>query len=133
MNIPISLDARKIKKLSNDNTLGAACVTGSIRYCEADGFGRDGVLLYIKPTLIGNENADILNYSKTHPEFPHQSTADQFFDEDQFESYRSLGYQTARSALNAVFRKSLRREGWTGPLRKYRTERICSLLTFTPP
>jgi len=133
MNIPISLDARKIRKLSNDNTLGAACVTGSIRYCAADGFGRDGVLLYIKPTLIGNENADILNYSKTHPEFPHQSTADQFFDEDQFESYRSLGYQTARSALNAVFKKSLRRPGWTGSLRKYRTERICSLLTFTPP
>ncbi|MCS0616100.1 patatin-like phospholipase family protein [Massilia kyonggiensis] len=132
MNIPISLDARKIKKLSNDNTLGAACVTGRIRYRAADGFGRDGVLLYIKPTLIGDENADILNYSKTHPEFPHQSTADQFFDEDQFESYRSLGYQTARSALNAVFAASLRHPGWTGSLRKYRTERICSLLTRTP-
>ncbi|HSB26579.1 MAG TPA: hypothetical protein VLE19_01930, partial [Pyrinomonadaceae bacterium] len=28
---------------------------------------------------------------KSHPTFPHQSTADQFFDEPQFESYRILG------------------------------------------
>jgi hypothetical protein len=31
--------------------------------------------------------------------FPHQSTADQFFDEQQFESYRLLGWVTAKAAL----------------------------------
>ena len=30
--------------------------------------------------------------------FPHQSTADQFFDEAQFESYRALGAHVARRA-----------------------------------
>jgi hypothetical protein len=48
-------------------------------------------LLYIKPSLIGNEPADVLTYHKAHPDFPHESTGDQFFDEAQWESYRKLG------------------------------------------
>jgi hypothetical protein len=59
----------------------------------------DGTLLYIKPAVVGTENADVLNYRKAHPDYPHQSTADQWFDEAQFESYRALGYHITRSAL----------------------------------
>ena len=64
-----------------------------IRYTSVDkGPGvRDGVLLYIKPTVYGDEPRDVLEYKKSFPAFPHQSTGDQFFDEPQFESYRMLG------------------------------------------
>ncbi len=34
---------------------------------------------------------DVWQYAKLHPTFPHQTTADQWFDELQFESYRALG------------------------------------------
>jgi hypothetical protein len=51
----------------------------------------DGILLYIKPTLYGDEPRDVLEYKESFPAFPHQSTGDQFFDEPQFESYRMLG------------------------------------------
>ncbi len=55
----------------------------------------DGKLVYIKPVLNGNEPLDVLHYARAHAKagkaFPHQSTADQFFDEGQFESYRKLG------------------------------------------
>jgi hypothetical protein len=51
----------------------------------------DGVLLYLKPTIYGNEPRDVLEYKESFPSFPHQSTGDQFFDEPQFESYRMLG------------------------------------------
>jgi hypothetical protein len=51
----------------------------------------DGILLYIKPTVYGDEPHDVLEYKKGFPAFPHQSTGDQFFDEPQFESYRMLG------------------------------------------
>ncbi|HEV7902201.1 MAG TPA: patatin-like phospholipase family protein [Pyrinomonadaceae bacterium] len=51
----------------------------------------DGMLLYLKPTLYGDEPRDVLEYKKSFPTFPHQSTGDQFFDEPQFESYRMLG------------------------------------------
>jgi hypothetical protein len=49
------------------------------------------VLLYLKPSLTGNEPADVLEYAAQHKTFPHETTADQFFDESQFESYRRLG------------------------------------------
>ena len=64
----------------------------NIRYSCIDGDGvPNGTLLYIKPAIYGTEPRDILEYKKSFPAFPHQSTADQFFDEPQFESYRMLG------------------------------------------
>ncbi|WP_220461522.1 patatin-like phospholipase family protein [Rugamonas apoptosis] len=62
----------------------------------------EGELLYIKPTLCAarREPVDVLNYSSNHPSFPHQSPADQFFDESQFESYRQLGLHLAGACLD---------------------------------
>jgi hypothetical protein len=54
--------------------------------------GWEGWLLYIKPTLVGDEPADIVQYHRAHLPFPQETTADQFFDEAQWESYRMLGY-----------------------------------------
>jgi hypothetical protein len=33
----------------------------------------------------------VTQYYKAHPDFPHESTANQFFNESQFESYVRLG------------------------------------------
>jgi hypothetical protein len=48
-------------------------------------------LLWLRPCVLGNEPIDVLNYRARHPEFPEQSTGDQFFDDAQWESYRRLG------------------------------------------
>lgn len=48
-------------------------------------------ILVIKPRLISSLAADVFNYARINPDFPNQTTADQFFDEAQFESYRQLG------------------------------------------
>ena len=71
---------------------GRNCSVAKIRYSAVDGntAGRDGILVYIKPTLDGNEPVDIIHYVNTNPAFPHESTLDQMFGETQFESYRSL-------------------------------------------
>lgn len=58
-----------------------------------------GILIYLKPTLTGDESTDIRNYAGENPDFPHQSTNDQWFDESQFESYRKLGYHIAGTAF----------------------------------
>lgn len=67
------------------------CALGRIKYSATDGEGTDGFLLYIKPLLFGDEPADVRNYAAANPEFPHESTADQWFTESQLESYRALG------------------------------------------
>lgn len=59
----------------------------------------DGTLLYIKPSLNGNEPQDVLAYARLNQGFPHESTADQWFDEPQFESYRRLGFHCMDEVL----------------------------------
>jgi hypothetical protein len=71
-----------------------------------------GKLFYIKASLPPrqdknsvNQNSlpdDVLRYSEKHKTFPHQSTADQWFDELQFESYRALGQHIGRAATIAI-------------------------------
>ena len=68
------------------------CAIGRVMYSEVDGPGvEDGVLIYIKPAFYGTEPPDVFNYARTSPDFPHESTANQFFTDAQFESYRRLG------------------------------------------
>lgn len=64
---------------------------GSIRYDRVDRNAPEGVLVYLKPSLTGEEPSDVQDYATHHKAFPHESTSDQFFDESQFESYRHLG------------------------------------------
>jgi len=54
-----------------------------------------GLLLYLKLSVTGNESELIRRYRTNHPQFPHQSTLDQFFDQEQFEAYRQLGVHVA--------------------------------------
>ena len=37
----------------------------------------------------------IRGYKGAHPDFPDETTADQFFNEDQFDAYRLLGNEIA--------------------------------------
>ena len=76
---------------------------GSIRY----GHGDRGVIIYIKPTLTGNEPEDILQYLGKHNSFPHESTGDQFYNEAQWESYRRLGFHTAHHIFQYASRSIL--------------------------
>lgn len=48
-------------------------------------------ILVLKPRVIAGLPADVYNYAALNRAFPNESTADQFFNEAQFESYRQLG------------------------------------------
>ena len=60
------------------------------------------MLLYVKATLTGDEEEDVLDYQRRHPRFPHQSVRDQSLTEAQWESYRQLGQHCA----GPLFRKA---------------------------
>ena len=78
------------------------CAVGTVHYEQAHEGETPGTIIYLKPALTGDEPTDVRHYAAEHPEFPHQSTADQAFDEAQFESYRRLGFHIARKVLGAV-------------------------------
>lgn len=53
---------------------------------------RRGILVYIKSSLTGDENDYVFHYKKRYSDFPHETTLDQLFSEEQFEAYRALGF-----------------------------------------
>jgi hypothetical protein len=73
-----------------------------VRYSAAEGSAEDGVLIYVKPALSGDEPEDVFAYAQKGPTFPHESTIDQFFDEPQFESYRALGAHSGDELCDAL-------------------------------
>jgi hypothetical protein len=96
--IPIDFDQMNIYPRSQIDAAkqpGRNCAIGRIRYSAVDGSNApDGIIVYIKPACYGDEPRDIYEYFKRSKTFPHESTADQFFSESQFESYRMLGAYT---------------------------------------
>ena len=73
-------------------------VVGTIHYSDvhAEMLGltkdeRTGTLIVVKPNRTPGASVDVLQYGFANDDFPQQSTADQWYDEQQFESYRRLG------------------------------------------
>jgi Patatin-like phospholipase len=63
---------------------------------------RVGDIVWVKPTVIAKSAADVRQYRRAHSDFPQQSTAEQWYDESQFESYRRLGYESGLQAFAEV-------------------------------
>ncbi|KWV60465.1 hypothetical protein AS156_29235 [Bradyrhizobium macuxiense] len=59
-----------------------------------------GVLIYLKSSLSGDENDYVAAYKAAHPAFPHESTMEQLFSEEQFECYRALGEHIGRRMIS---------------------------------
>ena len=90
----IDLDVKSIRLQKEGYSL-AHCAVGLIKYSN----GSIGYLIYFKASMTGDEEVGVTQYRATHPSFPHETTADQFFSEDQFESYRQLGRHVVRHTL----------------------------------
>lgn len=56
----------------------------------------DMKIVLIKPRVIASAPIDVHQYAGSNPTFPQQTTADQFFDEAQWESYRKLGLEIGK-------------------------------------
>ena len=101
--VEIDIDLTALRQRDAHGHTAAHAALGTITYPDqptpgtggAGGPAPTGQLLYLKATLTGHEPEDVLEYAHQNSTFPHQSTGDQFFSEDQFESYRQLGYFAA--------------------------------------
>lgn len=70
-------------------------MTGTIHYAD----GTEGTMVYLKSTMIEETSFKVKGYKAQEPDFPDQSTADQFFDDVQFEAYRELGFTITDSMI----------------------------------
>ncbi len=129
VNIAIDLAPLVPRKSADGAMLSVkSVVTGKVFYAD----GKEGKIIYMKSSMNQTEEdphvelnpADpkeaakkvaeeirlpqekmpvyILNYLKTNPTFPHQSTSDQYFDEIQFEAYRMLGEHIGKQAVEHI-------------------------------
>lgn len=123
LNVTVDIDLRPLEmtlKSAGDVAAGERqkkvfskdCVAvGRITYSSEE----YGTLLYVKASIphvkaAGNGSkkvthdasnlvpVNVLNYYDTHPQFPQESTGDQFYDAAQFEAYRQLGLYAGRIA-----------------------------------
>jgi hypothetical protein len=93
LGVPITLASGSTA--ADEKERDAHYAIATIHYSHVDPGVRDGMIIYVKPVLTGDEPIDVSRYAAAHKDpknpFPQQSTMDQFFDEAQFESYRQLG------------------------------------------
>jgi Patatin-like phospholipase len=103
LGIPIVFrDGIHMKKGAHKDNMYCALAKIHYDYVDQVASASAGDLLYIKAGITGEEPPDVTQYAKTHPTFPHESTANQFFNEAQFESYRHLGHHAVRTILHQV-------------------------------
>jgi len=106
LGVDIEIDTSALMPLQGTGLSMHHCALGVIRYDRLSPRGGVGYLLYVKATMSGSEPKDVAQYRSAHPAFPHQSTADQFFDEPQFESYRRLGLHIGETVLRSAVARS---------------------------
>lgn len=105
-NIDIKIDIRPLEPETIDpkNIMSSECsvVEGEVRYPDYS----VGKIFYLKSSVALKTDkplpVNVYNYHKKHPDFPHQSTADQYFDDAQFEAYRALGFHIAGEASGKI-------------------------------
>ena len=103
LGVRVDIDVSKIRaqavlahKNQGNAAIGPHSAIGKLEYDD----GSSGVLVYIKSSVSGDENDYIKDYNRRNPDFPHETTADQFFSEEQFEVYRALGFHAMDGFLN---------------------------------
>jgi len=97
LGINIELDMTPLRP-NSDRYTEKHYVKGIINYPNE----KNGIIIYIKTTMTGKEPEDLLAYRRYNPSFPDESTANQFFNEDQFESYRKLGEVAGKEVCTEI-------------------------------
>jgi hypothetical protein len=93
----IDLDPAPV--LPDANGLGRdTAAAGRIRYPDQ----QDAKLVYARAVLTEQSSWDLHAFRARDARFPNHSTTKQFFSDEQFEAYRTLGYEAGRRALELL-------------------------------
>jgi len=119
--VVIEIDTEAIRPAGTPPASPRHVAIGRIAYPEGC-----GILVYIKASMTGDEPMDVKEYHRAHEEFPHQTTADQFFNESQFETYRALGQHITDGAFPVWLAHA--DEPW-----EMTAARLFAVITVNPP
>ncbi len=93
--------------LNPSRVMQAAAATGFAPTLAAQGAfrypnGVTGTLVLCKLAMSDDVSWDVHAWGRSHPEFPHDSTAQQLYGDREFEAYRRLGESAAEMALKLL-------------------------------
>src|SRR5262249_39691662 len=119
---PISARTRAVTEEVTNRTVnicnGPHIAIGRIDYPPlkgGEGIREQAIPVYSKTAISGDENDYILGYKAKRMNFPHESTADQIFSEEQLEVYRALGEHIVSQFFEGLDEVAARRDQ-LGPL-----------------
>lgn len=107
----VDIDLRLMMRDSETRHVKSYFAVGLIRYPKKEGHGSadpededSGILVFIKGGIVEDSiPPDLISYHRgVNPNFPHDPTADQQFDEPQFESYRELGFLAGQAVCKST-------------------------------
>jgi len=94
--VEIEVETSSLMRQAEGELAQSHFALGKIHYSSSP--DDDGVIICLKPTLVAGDPADVLGYNGVNPDFPDDTTANQWFDEAHFENYRELGQVTGSAA-----------------------------------
>jgi hypothetical protein len=84
----------------NARISNSAVIIGDIKYPERD--APPGKLIFAQAALTTGLPYQVLEYCQNDPGFPRDSTADQWFNSQQFDAYQQLGRYLGQQAVKAT-------------------------------
>ncbi|MCS7479456.1 hypothetical protein ACFFQW_39895 [Umezawaea endophytica] len=94
----VDLDPRPVMP-DSDGLSQSMAVAGSVRYPMPD---QEAKLVYAKAVLTAGSSWDLQAFKRRDRRFPNHSTSQQMFTDEQFEAYRTLGYEAGKKALELL-------------------------------
>ena len=102
------LEPKEVMERLNLRLSRAAVVRADVEYPEPFQVAEDeppsahGTLVVAKALLTPEVPYELLAYALKEPAFPRQGTGDQFFDHEQFDAYRALGFHIGTIAAKSL-------------------------------
>jgi hypothetical protein len=114
--VQVELPTDPLLNSGKSNWSRSPFVIGTVDYGEVDLKGNKelGTILYLKSAVTRDNSVVVKKYDRDNATFPHESTANQWCDEMQFEAYRLLRLETAKRAFDALKKGSAAPSWWGG-------------------
>jgi hypothetical protein len=106
LQVDVSLDPSPIAPQQKTGVSQQGYALGALRFrtspdgSEVDG-DATGRIVYCRAAVTDDAPWDVRDFARRDRRFPNHSTMDQLFTDEKFESYRALGANTARQAVQA--------------------------------